>query len=433
MHYIKETSALPVAYNTCMTPQILGVTEFMTIINETLSFAYPQVVVEGEVSGFKVSQGKFAFFDLKDEKSVLGCFMMAHDLKLPIEDGMKIRVTGGPRVFPKSSRFSLTVRSIELAGEGELRRAMELLKRKLHAEGLFDPSRRRPIPKFPTRIGLITAGTSAAYADFIKILGARWSGVEVMLADVNVQGALAPDQIVGALEYFNHLSPPVDVVVLIRGGGSLEDLMAFSTEPVARAVAASRTPIVVGVGHEVDVSLADYAADLRAATPTDAARLVVPDRQEILSLIAHHTSRQEGRLTASATEYRRRTDQALSRLEAALRHPRERVMALQARLERGLDRILATSRSHAQYTQSLEHRLSDRTANLLIERKARVVGLTRLLRGFDPKAVLARGYSITRYENRVLRRAAEAPAGSAIMIQLAEGIIAAKVEKTHDQ
>ncbi|GAC1369775.1 MAG: exodeoxyribonuclease VII large subunit [Candidatus Saccharimonadales bacterium] len=416
-----------------MTPQVISVTEFMTIINETLSFAYPQVVVEGEVSGFKISQGKFAFFDLKDDKSLLGCFMMAHDLKLPIEDGMKIRVTGAPKVFPKSSRFSLTVRSIELAGEGELRRAMELLKRKLHAEGLFDSGRRRPIPKFPTRIGLITSGTSAAYADFIKILGARWSGVEVLLADVSVQGLQAPDQIVGALEYFNQLSPPVDMVVLIRGGGSLEDLMAFSTEPVARAVAASRTPIVVGVGHEVDVSLADYAADLRAATPTDAARLVVPDRQEILSLIAHHTSRQEGGLTAAAAEFRRRTDQALSRLETSLRHPRERVTALQARLERGLDRILAQSRAHAQYAQSLEHRLSDRTANLLIERRSRVIGLTRLLRGFDSQAVLARGYSITRAGGRVLRRAAEAKPGGGLMIQLAEGIIAAKVEPSHDK
>lgn len=414
-----------------MQPQVISVTQFMTIINETLSFAYPQVVVEGEVSGFKVSQGKFAFFDLKDDKSLLGCFMMAHDLKLPLEDGMKVRVTGAPRVFPKSSRFSLTVRSIDLAGEGELRRAMELLKRKLHAEGLFDPSRRRPIPKFPRRIGLITSGTSAAYADFIKILGARWSGVEVLLADVAVQGAQAPDQIVGALEYFNQLSPPVDVVVLIRGGGSLEDLMAFSTEPVARAVAASRTPIVVGVGHEVDVSLADYAADLRAATPTDAARLVVPDRTEMLGIVAHHISRQHAGVMATAAEYRRRTDQSLGRLEAALRHPRERVAALQARLERGLDRLLATSRAHAQYAQSLEHLLSDRTSNLLLERRQRIVGLTRLLRGFDPQAVLARGYSITRHNGRILRKATEAAAGDALMIQLAEGSIAAKVGENH--
>jgi exodeoxyribonuclease VII large subunit len=267
-------------------PQIISVTEFVSIINETLAFAYPQVTIEGEVSSFKVNQGKFVFFDLKDEANVLSCFMMVHQLKMPIEDGMKVRVTGTPKVT-KFSKFSLTVRAVELAGEGELRRAMELLKKKLEGEGLFDQARKRPIPKFPVRLGLITSGASAAYADFIKILNARWSGVEVLLADVSVQGAAAPDQIVGALEYFNTLRDPVDVLVLIRGGGSLEDLAAFSTEPVARAVAASRTPIIVGVGHEVDFSLADYAADLRAATPTDAARLVVPDRHETEARVEH--------------------------------------------------------------------------------------------------------------------------------------------------
>ncbi len=415
-----------------MSPQIITVSEFLTIINETLNFAYPQVVVEGEVSGFKISQGKFAFFDLKDDKSLLGCFMMARDIKLPIEDGMKIRVTGAPKVFPKSSRFSLTVRDIELAGEGELRRAMELLKKKLTAEGLFDPARKRPIPKFPTRIGLITSGTSAAYGDFIKILGSRWSGVEVLLADVSVQGLQAPDQIIGALEYFNHLSPPVDVVVLIRGGGSLEDLIAFSTEPVARAVAASRTPIVVGVGHEVDVSLADYAADLRAATPTDAARLVVPDRAEVLAHIEHLTSLQGTALGARASEYRLRTDRALSRLESALRYPRERVAAYEAKLERGLDRLLATARSHAQATATLQRRLTDRTAVTLAERHQRIASLGRVLRGFDPQGVLARGYAIVRTNDKILRQADQAAPGMGLVIQLSKGHIAAEVKNIDD-
>jgi exodeoxyribonuclease VII large subunit len=390
-----------------MTPQVISVSEFLTIINETLNFAYPQVVVEGEVSGFKISQGKFAFFDLKDEKSLLGCFMMARDLKMPIEDGMKIRAAGSPKVFPKSSRFSLTVRDIEMTGEGALRRAMELLKRKLTSEGLFDPIRKRPLPEFPMRIGLITSGTSAAYGDFIKILGSRWGGVQILLADVSVQGQQAPDQIVGALEYFNQLSPPVDVVVLIRGGGSLEDLSAFSTEPVARAVAASRTPIIVGVGHEQDVSLADFAADLRAATPTDAARLVVPNRVEVLARITHQLARQEAVITQTTASYQRRADHALNRLETALRHPRERVTVAESKLERGLDRIVATTRSNLQHVQDLE----------------------RLLRGFDPKSVLQRGYSITRTNGRIVRRPAEAAPGQVVMIQLAEGIIAAEVTK----
>ena len=391
-----------------MNPTVISVSEFLNIINETLGFAYPQVIVEGEVSSFKVNQGKFVFFDLKDEKAVLNCFMMTHQLKLPIEDGMKIRATGTPKVFPKSSRFSLTVRDIELAGEGALRRALELLKRKLEGEGLFDPARKRPLPAFPRRIGLITSGTSAAYSDFIKILNARWSGVEVLLADVSVQGAQAPDQVVGALEYFNQLARPVDVLVLIRGGGSLEDLMAFSTEPVARAVAASRTPIVVGVGHEIDFSLADYAADVRAATPTDAARLVVPDRREITSRIDHLTHRAEASLTAAISARARRTDRAVGQLEASLRHPREQLLAHTTALWRALDRVSA-------------HR------DLLT---SRTLALERVLRGLDPKAVLNRGYAIIRTaDGRLVRRPADTHNGDPLAIQVAGGQISARVTK----
>jgi exodeoxyribonuclease VII large subunit len=309
---------------------------------------------------------------------------------------------------------------------------MELLKKKLTAEGLFDPARKRPLPKFPTRIGLITSGTSAAYGDFIKILGTRWSGVEVLLADVSVQGLQAPDQIIGALEYFNHLSPPVDVVVLIRGGGSLEDLIAFSTEPVARAVAASRTPIIVGVGHEVDVSLADYAADLRAATPTDAARLVVPDRTEVLAHIGHLCSRQNTSLAARTAQYRLRTDRALGRLESALRYPRERVAANEAKLERGLDRLLATARSNAQATATLQRRLADRTNTILAERHQRIINLGRVLRGFDPQGVLARGYAIVRTGDTILRQSAQAKPGMGLVIQLSKGHIAAEVKHIDD-
>lgn len=387
-----------------MEPQVISVSEFVSIINETLGFAYPQVVVEGEVSSFNVNRGKFVFFDLKDADNTLNCFMMVHQLKLPIEDGMKVRVTGSPKVT-KFSRFSLTVRSYDLAGEGELRRAMELLRKKLEAEGLFDPARKRPVPVFPNRIGLITSGTSAAYADFIKILNARWSGVEVLLADVAVQGQQAPDEIVRALEYFNQLPAPCDVLVLIRGGGSLEDLSAFSTEPVARAVASSRTPIICGVGHEVDTSLADFAADLRAATPTDAARLVVPDRREIAARIEHLAHRAEADLRARISDQQSRADRALSRLEAYLRLPRERAMALERALE-AYERLVLSDRHH------------------------RVTTLERVLRSFDPKAVLGRGYAIVRHQGAILRDPATAHTDDPIDIQLAKGPLSARVSKS---
>jgi exodeoxyribonuclease VII large subunit len=412
-----------------MPPQVISVTDFVTIINETLGFAYPQVVIEGEVSSFKINQGRWIFFDLKDEANVLSCFMTVHQLKLPIEDGMKIRVTGSPKVT-KFSKFSLTVKDIQLAGEGELRRAMELLKKKLAGEGLFDPARKRKIPAYPARIGLITSGTSAAYADFIKILGARWGGLDVVLADVSVQGQQAPDAIVGALEYFNQLQSPVDVVVLIRGGGSLEDLMAFSTEPVARAVASSRTPIIVGVGHEVDTSLADYAADLRAATPTDAARLVVPDRAEVAARLSHLTSRQSDAITRTITRYHQSIERSLTRLETALRYPREKVAAYQARLERGLDRLASGARASRQQAMTLELRLADRITTLSSNRRQRVLSLERVLRGFDTQATLNRGYAIVRANDQILHVASEASPGTDLVIQLGQGHIAAEVRKT---
>jgi exodeoxyribonuclease VII large subunit len=405
-----------------MNPQIITVSEFLAIINETLVFAYPQVVVEGEVSSFKINQGKFVFFDLKDEQNVLSCFMMVHQLKLPIEDGMKVRITGAPKVT-RFSKFSLTVRAVELAGEGELKRAMELLRRKLEAEGLFVAERKRPLPRFPRSIGLITSGASAAYSDFIKILDARWSGVEVRLADVTVQGPTAPDQIVAALDYFNSAPEPADVVALIRGGGSLEDLAAFSTEPVARAVAASRTPIVVGVGHEIDTSLADYAADVRAATPTDAARLIVPDRVEVAASVAHQERRIEAALNQALSRRQALVDQQLARLERGLRLPQERTSELTARLWRGFDRLTATQRQATERTGSLQHRLELAQRANLISGRARLDGLLRTLRGYDPQATLNRGYAIVRRGTEIIRDPARVPPDASLTIQLSRGTL----------
>jgi exodeoxyribonuclease VII large subunit len=412
-----------------MNPQVISVSEFISIINETLGFAYPSVTVEGEVSGFKVSQNRWVFFDLKDESSVLNCFTTTRELKLPIEDGMKIRVTGNSKVLSKTSRFSLTARSIELAGAGELKRALELLRQKLDSEGLFDPARKRPLPKFPGRIGLITSGTSAAYADFIKILGSRWGGLDVVLADVAVQGSDAPDQIVGALEYFNHLSQPVDVIALIRGGGSLEDLMAFSTEPVARAVAASRTPVISGVGHEIDFSLADYAADVRAATPTDAARLIVPDRNEIRTHVDHLTARSESALRKSAQGMSARVEQFTLRLEHYLLVPGRRLEDLEQRLLRSFDRLGHRVTQIKDSTAAAERRLAAFEQLVLSDRRNRVAALERMLRSVDPKAVLNRGYAIVKSKNKILKNPNAVKIGDPLMIQLAEGNLDAKVNR----
>ena len=385
-----------------MNQQIISVSEFLAILNETLTFAYPEVVIEGEVSSFKVNQGKWIFFDLKDSESTLGCFMPLFALKLPLEDGMKVRVTGSPKLT-KWGKFSFTVRQVELAGEGELKRAMALLKAKLQAEGLFEVSRKRSLPSYPSRIGLIASGQSAAYSDFIKILQERWSPVTVVLADIQVQGVAAPDQIVNALDFFNAGSEQVDVLVLIRGGGSLEDLQSFSTEPVARAVAASRTPIIVGVGHEIDISLADYAADVRAATPTDAARLVVPDRNEIIDKITTIEQTLPRAMEYTLIRLQRRLMQSVAVIERYVRQPNEQLMAVTTRLQDSYSRYLRTAKDTIAYNE-------------------------RLLRSHNPTALLDRGYAIVRQNNKILRNPAEATENE-LMIQLAKGELLARKSK----
>lgn len=411
-----------------MQPEIITVSQFIGIINDTMAVAYPQVIVEGEVSSFKVNQGKFVFFDLKDDTSTLSCFMMLYQLRLPIEDGMKIRVTGSPKIT-KFSKFSLTVKAIELAGEGELRRAMEILKLKLTAEGLFDVSRKRPLPQYPRTIGLITSGTSAAYSDFIKILSARWGGVRVQLADVTVQGVTAPDQIVGAIDYFNQASPAPDVLILIRGGGSLDDLSAFSTEPVARAVAASRTPIIVGVGHEIDVSLADYAADVRAATPTDAARLVVPDRLEIEAQVQFAASRMAQSLGSLIESRHALIDRHLNILQRSIQRPAEAVRAAVLVLARNLERLHGKAAGMRAQSDVLQARVELSYDRFISLRRNQVTGLERLLISASPQATLARGYAIVTSGKTVVKDSTSVTVGSPLMIQLAKGKLSVEVKE----
>jgi exodeoxyribonuclease VII large subunit len=383
-----------------MNQQIISVSEFLAILNETLSFAFPELVIEGEVSSFKVNQGKWVFFDLKDKASTLGCFMPLFALKLPIEDGMKIRVTGSPKLT-NWGKFSFTVRQVEIAGEGELKRAMALLRAKLEKEGLFDTNRKRSIPTYPKRIGLITSGQSAAYSDFVKILQSRWSPIDIVLADIQVQGAAAPDQIVNALDYFNSGAEQVDTIVLIRGGGSLEDLQAFSTEPVARAVAASRTPIIVGVGHEIDISLADYAADLRAATPTDAARLVAPDRHDVF--------RQIGNREAVIThDLKRHIEEASHRLDRSVAQMSRITTDLRTKIETFISRVTL---SYERYFVTTRQAIN---AN------------HRILSSHNPMTILKRGYAIVRQDNVILKAPAQAANDSDLVIQLAEGELRAR-------
>ncbi len=258
-----------------MTPRFT-VSEFIAILNQTLDYAFPMIELEGEVANFKTSKGKWGFFDLKDEQGTINCFIPLFSLRLPLEDGMKVIVKGHPKLTD-FGRFSFTVQNILPRGEGSIKKAFDLLKEKLTKEGLFDPAKKRPLPKNLTTIGVISSINAAGYADFCKILNARWGGLTLKVANCGVQGLSAADEIIRALEYFNE-QEPVDVIVIIRGGGSKDDLAVFNDELLTRKIAASKIPVLTGIGHEIDESLADLAADLRASTPSNAAELLTKDK-----------------------------------------------------------------------------------------------------------------------------------------------------------
>lgn len=258
-----------------------SVSDLIASVNQTLEYAYNDIEVEGEVASFKVNQNKFVFFDIKDEGGSLNCFMTVWQLRIPIEDGMKVIVVATPKLT-KWGKFSLTVKSIRPSGEGSIKKSYEILKSKLEAEGLFAPERKRALPRYPKRIAVVSSTQAAGYADFIKILGDRWGGIDINVANVQVQGTDAPDQMIRAINYFNQRESLADVLVIIRGGGSADDLSAFNDEPLVRAITASRIPTLVGVGHETDESLSDLVADVRAATPSNAAQILVPDKTEVI-------------------------------------------------------------------------------------------------------------------------------------------------------
>ena len=262
----------------------ISVSQFIEAVNSLLDCGLQDLLIEGEVSSFKVNQGKWVFFDLKDEDgATLNCFLPVFQLRTPIEDGMKIIVRGEPKVT-KWGRFSLTVRQIMPVGEGNIKKSYESLKKKLSAEGLFDSSKKRAIPDNLVKIGVISSTQAAGYADFCKILNARWGGLTVQTAHTQVQGIDAPDQIIRALRYFNEKAE-VQIIAIIRGGGSADDLAAFNDEKLVREIVASRIPVITGIGHEIDESLADLAADIRASTPSNVAEMLTPDRNAEISRI----------------------------------------------------------------------------------------------------------------------------------------------------
>ena len=357
---------------------LLSVGDFVAITNQVLEQAYPSILIEGEVDGFKVSQGKFIFFQLKDREASVGCFMMAFALRTPIEDGMKVIVRARPKLTTKG-KFSLTVDSVRPSGEGSLKKSFELLKAKLSKEGLLDDARKRSLPRWPRRVAVIASRESAGYADFMKITSERLGGVTFEVYHTSVQGDTAPEQMIRAIEKANQATNPAEVLVMIRGGGSAEDLAAFNDETLVRQIATSRIPTLVGVGHEIDTTLADLVADVRAATPTNAATILLPDKNEYVLQITNMKQA------------------AGVRIRQVLQARELHVAGQLARM-----RELAAQRAD--------------------ERLAKVKNLRQVIASYDPKRVLERGYVLLRGSPKV---------GEIITIEAATYNITAEV-KTHE-
>ncbi len=385
-----------------MSEQIFSVSEASQLINQTLEYAYPIIIIEGEVANYKISQDKWVFFDIKDNQTVLSCFMSIYQLNNPLEDGMLIRIKCSPKIT-NWGKFSLTVRSIELAGEGSVKKAFDILRAKLEKEGIFATERKRPLPIYPKNVALITSRQAAAYNDFLKVLNDRWCGVNVNLLQVQVQGEVAPDQIVKAIRYFNNNHTKYDALVIIRGGGSAEDLQAFATESVTREVYGSKIPTIVGIGHEDDVSLAELAADVRAATPTDAARLLVLDKKEMVVKVSSIISQQHSAIS-------QKIDTTTNKLLV---------------MERLFSNVLANANTlNNEMLNSILTSITRLYSRDVVRFEKNIARLTSL----DPQSVLRRGYAVVMSKDTRVRSSAQLSVGQNIMIQLDKGKVGAEVK-----
>ena len=329
---------------------IYSVSDFIATSNDIFEKSFPSVLIEGEISSFKVNQNKFVFFDLKDEESVLGCFMTVWQLRFPLEDGMKVIAQVKPKLT-NWGKFSLTVEKITPKGEGSLKKSLEILKEKLTREGLFDENRKRRVPQDLQKVAVISSTQAAGYADFIKIINERWGGLKIVVAYTQVQGMAASDQIIRAIDFLNSQSELPDVIAIIRGGGSADDLAVFNDEKLVRAVANSRVPIITGIGHEIDQSLCDLAADFAASTPSNVAQILTPNKFD------------------------------------EMRFLRSKILRTNDLL---LSKIAELKKANREKNQEIRNRILQN----ILDQKREIQAKKRILESYNPQNILAKGYAL---------------------------------------
>lgn len=402
-----------VAADRSASEQVLSVSQLTAQFKALVEEQFPSVWVAGEISNFSRPQSGHCYFTLKDDKAQLRGVIWrgtASRLKFDLHDGLEVVCRGRLDVYPPRGSYQLVVDQVQPQGVGALELALRKLRAKLAAEGLFDPARKRALPPFPRRIGIVTSPTGAAIHDFLQVLDRRWQGVEVLILPVRVQGTEAAGEIVAAIEQAGRIMPPLDVLVVGRGGGSLEDLWAFNEEPVVRAIAASPLPVISAVGHEIDVTLADLAADVRALTPSEAAERVVPSAEDVTQLINNLQIRLQSCLTGRTATLRSRLDALASR--PVLCRPLERVHLLGRQVDELAGRMNTAMRTRIGRSQ------------------AAIDTIAGKLEALSPLAVLQRGYSLTQDEasGTVIRTARQLQTGQRLRTRLAQGEVVSVVE-----
>lgn len=440
---------------------IFSVYEVTVHLKQVIETAIEPLYVAGEISNFVHHSSGHIYFNLKDANATMRCTFFRnanYRLDFKPEDGMQVVCFGKLTVFEKSGQYNLNVQTMQQAGKGDLARQFELLKSKLDAEGLFSAEHKQALPKFPQRIGIVSSPTGAALQDIINIIKRRYP-VEAMVYPALVQGDEAPSQLIKGIQYFNQ-TEPVDIIIIARGGGSQEDLWAFNNEGLARAIFASRIPVISGVGHEIDFTICDFVADLRAPTPSAAAELAVPDKTELLSLIGVLGKRLSLSVSSSITSHRQNLIGTEHRLERY--HPLSVLNSMAQRLDLAsnslaelryrmtakadsLDNLANKLQSGFEYrfkTYKLQsmHRLESAAtkmqSSLQTMQNSRNEDLNLLgirLEESSPLHILAKGYALVQKRGKIIRTVSDLAAGDEVEITLHQGNANATVNSVGDQ
>jgi exodeoxyribonuclease VII large subunit len=390
--------------------RILTVSEITRLIKTSLEESFPQVWIQGEMSNFKRHSSGHLYFTLKDEGAQISGLMWrsrAENLLFVPEDGMMIQARGAISVYPPRGNYQIDVVRMLPVGIGELQLAFESLKRKLEAEGLFDPATKKPIPEFPKTIGVVTSPTGAALQDIRSVLERRQPSVEVIVFPVRVQGPGAAEEIAQAIRDMNRFGN-IDLLIVGRGGGSLEDLWAFNEEIVARAIHHSAIPVISAVGHETDFSIADFVADLRAPTPSAAAEIAVRDRSEILDILRNYCYSMKQNLTERLKTYRERVGSLLA--SYSFNRPKDLLLQYSQRID------------------EIERSLTSLASRMLERSQGELTALTQTLEALGPGNVLKRGYVIVMKEGKLVMRARGLDEGDKTELRFHDGSRNARIE-----